>query len=253
MLSTSELERALAAAGLQAPVRFEEVTGSTNAVALELAASGAPEWTLVAAGHQTAGRGRMGRTWIDGPGPALMCSFVLRPVQLEPASAGLIPLLAGAAMAEAVAEVAGSVVRCKWPNDLLRDGGKVGGILVESVIRGGRLGHVVVGVGINLDTPPDVPNAAALGATDPAELLAAFLRRFRDGYVPDDPRFAQIVLTRWRERTATLGAVVEAIDRDGSTIRGTAVDVDEDGSLIVETAEGPTTITSGEVRHLLQP
>ena len=108
MLSTAELERALAAAGLHAPVRFEEVTGSTNATAEALAASGSPEWTLVAAGHQTAGRGRLGRTWVDRPGE--------RPDVLDRASAdvaaadvaGLIPLLAGASMAEATASCPGS-------------------------------------------------------------------------------------------------------------------------------------------------
>ncbi len=118
MLSVTDLERALADLGLEAPVRFDEVTGSTNATALGLAESGAPEWTLVAAGHQTAGRGRLGRTWTDRPGAALMFSFVVRP-SLEPERGGLIPLLAGAAMAVAIRDVAGVNVRCKWPNDLL--------------------------------------------------------------------------------------------------------------------------------------
>ena len=80
MLSVTELERALADLGLEAPVRFDEVTGSTNATALGMAEAGAPEWTLVAAGHQTAGRGRLGRTWTDLAGGALLFSFVLRPV-----------------------------------------------------------------------------------------------------------------------------------------------------------------------------
>ena len=135
MLSVTELERALADLGLEAPVRFDEVTGSTNATALEMAEAGAPEWTLVAAGHQTAGRGRLGRTWTDRAGAALMFSFVVRP-SLEPERAGLIPLLAGAAMAAAIRDVAGVDVRCKWPNDLLVGDSKVGGILVES--SGGR-------------------------------------------------------------------------------------------------------------------
>ncbi len=250
MLSTSELERALAAAGLHAPVRFEEVTGSTNATALALADQGAVEWTLVAAGHQTAGRGRMGRTWVDRPGEALMCSFVLRPATLDPAAAGLIPLLAGAAMAEAAAEVSGADVRCTWPNDLLLAGGKVGGILVESAVEDGRLRHVVVGAGVNLSAPPDVPDATDLGGVDPAVLLTAFLRAFRDGYVPDHPGFAERVRARWRERSATLDTDVEAIDHDGSAIRGRAVDVDERGALVIETDRGVVVVTSGEVRHL---
>ncbi|MGH3114530.1 MAG: hypothetical protein ACRDOP_13800, partial [Gaiellaceae bacterium] len=79
MLSEEALERALAAAGLSAPVRWDDVTESTNATALVLAAEGAPSWTLVAASHQTSGRGRRGRVWRDRPGSALLCSLVLRP------------------------------------------------------------------------------------------------------------------------------------------------------------------------------
>ena len=79
MLTAGDLERALAGAGLAAPVRADEVTGSTNATALAMAGEGAPEWTLVAAGHQTDGRGRRGRSWTDREGSSLICSFVLRP------------------------------------------------------------------------------------------------------------------------------------------------------------------------------
>jgi BirA family biotin operon repressor/biotin-[acetyl-CoA-carboxylase] ligase len=250
MLSTSELERALEAAGLHAPVRFEEVTGSTNATAQELAEEGSPEWTLVAANHQTAGRGRMGRTWVDRPGGALMCSFVLRPVTLDPASGGLIPLLAGASMAEAAGDVAGIGVRCKWPNDLLFGRAKVGGVLVESAIESGRFRYMVVGVGVNLELPPDMPGAAGLGPVDPACLLTAFLRRFGSGYLPADDAFAAIVRERWRAVSATLGSDVEANGPDGSTVRGRAIDVDAQGGLVIETVDGPTTVVSGEVWHL---
>ncbi len=247
MLSTSELEHALAAAGLDAPVRFEEVTGSTNETAQGLAEEGAPEWTLVAANHQTAGRGRMGRTWVDRPGGALMCSFVLRPVTLDPASGGLIPLLAGASMAEAAHDVAGVAVRCKWPNDLLVGLAKVGGVLIESAIDSGRFRYAVVGIGVNLEPPPDVPGAAGLGRVDQAALLTAFLRRFRAGYVPADDAFAEVVRERWRAVSATIGSDVEATARDGASVRGRAVDVDELGALVIETADGSASIVSGEV------
>src|SRR4029450_1199953 len=83
VLSEDALVRALERVGLRAPVRFDEVTASTQATALELAGTGTPEWTLVATGHQTQGRGRLGRTWLDRPGRALMFSLVLRP-ELDP-------------------------------------------------------------------------------------------------------------------------------------------------------------------------
>ncbi|HJY31262.1 MAG TPA: biotin--[acetyl-CoA-carboxylase] ligase, partial [Actinomycetota bacterium] len=183
MLSEDALVRALERVGLRAPVRFDEVTASTQATALELAATGTPEWTLVAAGHQTQGRGRLGRTWLDGPGRALMFSFVLRP-ELDPASGGLLTLLAGTAMAQACFELADQRAACKWPNDLLVAGRKAGGILAESRIEGGRFDHVVIGVGVNLgEPPPDIPGAGAVEAEDD-ELLDAFLSAFVRGYRP---------------------------------------------------------------------
>jgi BirA family biotin operon repressor/biotin-[acetyl-CoA-carboxylase] ligase len=246
MLSTNELERALAAAGLDAPVRFDEVTGSTNATALELAEAGSPEWTLVAAAHQLAGRGRQGRTWVDRPGAALMFSFVLRPAALDPEHSGLVPLLAGVAMADAIEQVAGLEVRCKWPNDLLLGGSKVGGILVESSVADGAVRYAVVGVGVNLEPPSGVVGAAGLGDVDPVALLSAFLRRFQDGYAapPAD------VVEQWSAVSATLGRDVEALAVNGPSIRGRAVAVDGRGALVIETADGPVTVTSGEIEHV---
>ena len=246
MLSEAELERSLAAAGLQAPVRFEEVTGSTNATALELAEGGAPEWTLVAAGHQTRGRGRLGRTWVDHPGEALMFSFVLRPPRLDPEHAGLIGLLAGWAMATAIRDVAGVEVLCKWPNDLLLGDAKVCGILVESVIAGDRIRHIAVGLGVNLTRPDEVPDAAGIGSVEEGDLLATFLSRFREGY----ERLPAGVVEGWSAMSATLGRRVEVRRLLAEPIVGTAVRVDDRGALIVQTLLDRVTVTSGEVHHL---
>jgi BirA family biotin operon repressor/biotin-[acetyl-CoA-carboxylase] ligase len=247
MLSTTELERALAAAGLVAPVHFDEVTGSTNRTAWELADAGTPEWTLVGAGHQTAGRGRQGRTWVDRPGGALMFSFVLRPAALDPQHSGLIPLLAGVAMTDAIEQVAGVEVRCKWPNDLLLGDAKVGGILVESSVADGALRYAVVGLGVNLEAPTGVEGSAGLGDVDPAALLSAFIRRFHDGYVV----LPAGVVQQWSAVSATLGHEVEAVRVNRPSIRGRAVAVDERGALVVLMSDGSrVTVTSGEVTHL---
>jgi len=248
MLSVVDLERAFVDLGLDAPVRFDEVTGSTNATALEMAEAGAPEWTLVAAAHQTAGRGRLGRSWTDRPGAALMFSLVVRP-SVDPSRVGLIPLLAGAAMAAAIRDVAGADVRCKWPNDLLVDGSKVGGILVESSVADGRLAHAVVGIGVNLEPPASVDAAAGIGDVDPAVLLTSFLRRFRDGYV----RLPEGVGDAWSALSATIGRSVEITRRDGPSILGRALAVDERGALVVETEHGTEIVSSGEVEHLSGP
>jgi BirA family transcriptional regulator, biotin operon repressor / biotin---[acetyl-CoA-carboxylase] ligase len=250
MTTAADLERALAAAGLRAPVRWDEVTGSTNRTAAELAAAGTPEWTLVAAGHQTEGRGRQGRAWTDVAGGALMFSVVLRP-KVPPDRLGLVSLLAGAAMAEACGSVAAVDVRCKWPNDLILAGQKLAGILAESAVAGSRVEHVVVGIGVNLRGQAPIPGAAVLGAdVDPMVLLGAFLLGFHGGYGAAGAELTETALPRWRAATATLGRDVEVLTAGGRSVRGEAVDVDERGGLVVMTEEGPTTVAFGDARHI---
>lgn len=250
MTTRADLERALAAAGCPALAQWDERTGSTNATARERAEAGAPEWTLVAAGHQTAGRGRLGRTWRDRPGHALMFSLVLRPA-IDPEDLGLVALLAGAAVAEAATEVADVPVRCKWPNDLLRPEGKVGGILAESDVEDASVRYVVLGVGVNLDPPAEVEGATGLGGgVDAIALLTTFLRRFREGYRPGAGGFADAVLDRWSAVSATLGSEVEVLLGGDVRLHGVATGLDPRGGLIVATDAGPRVVTSGEVVHL---
>jgi BirA family transcriptional regulator, biotin operon repressor / biotin---[acetyl-CoA-carboxylase] ligase len=251
-LTVEDLERALAAAGVSAPVRSDEVTGSTNDSALEMAADGAPEWTLVAAAHQTSGRGRMGRAWADSPGRALLFSFVVRPSGIAPERAGLLPLLAGLCMAEAAREVAALEVGCKWPNDLLLDDRKVGGVLVESRVGAGAASgfYAAIGVGVNLDPPEGVEGAGGLGAVDPAVLLTAFLRGFRQRYEGDASTLGRRVADEYAPRCVTIGRDVEATRIDGRRVHGRAVEVLEDGSLALETADGRALVAFGEIAHL---
>ncbi len=245
MLSEEALRRALVTVGLTAPVRWDEVTESTNATALAMAAEGAPEWTLVAAGHQTAGRGRHGRVWVDRPGAALMCSLVLRPL-VAPDRLGLMSLAAGVAMAEAASGASGKDVRCKWPNDLLVGESKVGGILGEAEIVEGRIRHVVVGVGVNLHAPEGVDGAGAIGDVDEEALLTGFLERFRslvEGSLEEIP-------ARWRAVSHSLGRTIEGTTVGGNSVRGVAVDLDDTGGLGVDTTTGRATLRFGEVRYL---
>ena len=249
VLSEPALARALERAGLRAPVRFEEVTPSTQEAARALARAGAPEWTLVAAAHQTEGHGRLGRAWRDRPGGSLLFSFVLRPA-LEPERGGLLSLLAGAALAEASEEIGDQRAACKWPNDVLIAGRKAAGILASSVLDGDRFAFVVLGVGVNLgEPPPDVPGAGAVDAED-EELLTGFLRRFSDGYAPVHPAFAGTVIARYRERCATLGERVRATTTDGDVVVGEATDVDDAGGLVVRTGDDECVVRFGDVEHL---
>lgn len=207
------------------------VAGSTNERARELAAAGAPHGTLVTAGEQTAGRGRQGRTWAAPAGRALLCSVIVR----EPPR--LLPLAAGVA----VAKVVGDEALLKWPNDVLVNGLKVAGILVE-----GRPAErwVVVGIGLNValaesDFPPELRGrAGTLGlradAIEPmlATLLAA-LERWIEAPEAD-------LLDAVRARDALLGVSVRWAQGSG---RGAGIDAD--GRLIVATA---TATATGEVR-----
>jgi BirA family transcriptional regulator, biotin operon repressor / biotin---[acetyl-CoA-carboxylase] ligase len=254
-----------------ADVRWSSSTGSTNADALELARDGAPEGIVVVADHQTAGRGRRSRTWVAPPGASLLVSVLLRP----PAEvAGAVTMAVAVAMAEAVASRAGVEAGLKWPNDLVVDDRKLAGILAEADWPAGAAmsagwrapaAHervpVVVGVGVNVSWPPPAEvgelaeTATALnwlGAdVDRADLLVAFLRRLDASYGELVGRgSADSVMAEWRRRSATLGRRVR-VDTGPDDVEGTAVDVTDEGHLVVETLEGDRrTFAVGDVVHL---
>jgi len=201
---------------------------STNRRARELAAAGAPHGTLVTAGVQTAGRGRQGRTWEAPAGSALLCSLIVR--ELDP----LLSLRAGLA----VADVAGAAARVKWPNDVLVDGGKVAGVLVEG--RPGD-GWAVVGIGVNVAAAPAGVGAVALARGDVeavlGELLAALEHRLAEA--PAE------TLRALRGRDALLGAPLRW---EGGS--GVGDGIDGDGGLRVRLADGGETVLSAGEVHL---
>lgn len=256
MLTEDSLRRAVRAAGIEVSPRYVEVTASTNADALALADDGAPEWTVVAAGHQTKGRGRRGRSWASAPGKALLFSMVLRPA--VPADrVPVVSLLAAERMARACREVAGVEAACKWPNDLVVGDRKLAGILPEAAAADLHLRHLVIGIGVNVameerDFPEEVRQTATSlaregGAVPPEALLGAFLAGFRETYPPTDPVGA---LKPYRRVCATLGRRIRATGAGGEVVEGRAVDVDDRGGLVVETAEGARTLRFGEVVYL---
>jgi BirA family biotin operon repressor/biotin-[acetyl-CoA-carboxylase] ligase len=251
VLTRDDLLQALAAIRVTAPVRAEEVTPSTNATAARMASEGAPEWTLASAGHQTEGRGRVGRTWDDVPDRALLVSVVLRPPpSIPPTRAGLLSLLAGAALVGAIREVTGRRVACKWPNDVLLHGRKVGGILVEADVADGALRSVVVGVGVNLDPPADVDDAAGIGEASLRDLLRAFLVRFEEVYDADEPSFPERVRVAWMPVAATMGTMVRATLADGTEVTGRATGIDDFGALRLSTDTGEARVSFGDVQHV---
>ena len=249
--------------------RFGEVrrvaeTGSTNRDLLDAAAAGAADGTVLVAAHQTAGRGRMDRTWTAPPGASLLASVLLRPA--VPADRTfLLTLACGVAAIDAVAEVAGVRVGLKWPNDLVAVDGpdadrKVAGILAESVIADGRVDAVVVGMGLNVNWPSPLPADLAAIATSLNRLagreieLDAVLWSWLDHYERELSRLETDVgaalLTRVRSLSATIGRTVDVTLPD-RTFAGRAVAVDDDGHLVVEPSDGggAVEVTMGDVVH----
>jgi BirA family transcriptional regulator, biotin operon repressor / biotin---[acetyl-CoA-carboxylase] ligase len=210
--------------------------GSTNARARELAAAGVPHGTVVTAAEQSEGRGRQGRTWTAAAGRALLCSVVVR----DPPP--LLPLAAGVA----VAEVVGTAAQLKWPNDVLLDGRKVAGILVE-----GRPqeGWAVVGIGLNValrieDFPDELRSTAGTLGLEPSAVeptLERVLERLETWLAAD----RAVLLDAVRARDALVGRPVRWAGG-----RGVGAGIDASGRLVVRGADGEVALDAGEV-HLL--
>jgi BirA family biotin operon repressor/biotin-[acetyl-CoA-carboxylase] ligase len=259
MLTEPLVTEAVRAAGLEAPVHFLEVTDSTNSDLLRLAEGGAPEWTVVVANQQEAGRGRLGRTWVSTPGSSLLVSVLLRP-KLAPADAPLIALGAGAAMALACREACAVAAACKWPNDLMVGSRKLGGVLVEAKVQEARLLHAVIGIGVNLAQRPDefpeefreAATSVAMeeGRADPVTLLTAYLARLKRLCDTSDPRIRTQILDAYVDVCDTIGRFVRATTTSGVTIAGRAEGIGYFGELLVHTAKGEETVRFGEIAHL---
>ncbi|HEY6718512.1 MAG TPA: biotin--[acetyl-CoA-carboxylase] ligase, partial [Reyranella sp.] len=220
--------------------------GSTNDEAARLADAGAPEGTVVWSREQTGGRGRRGRVWASPVGN-LYTSTILRPDCPASRAAEL-----GFAAALAVADIApaGREVRVKWPNDVLVDGGKVAGILLESAIgQTGQVQHVVAGIGVNVGFAPQLPEmrypGAALGGSVEAaleKLTAALASRLaewrREGFAT--------VRAAWLAKAGPIGAEID-VKQGEELVRGRFAGLDREGALLLETAAGPRKIVSGEL------
>ena len=242
------------------PLVYLPSCASTNDEMAARALSGAEEGTLIVAGEQTAGRGRRGRLWHSPAGENLTFSLLLRPA-LPARAVAPVTLMAGAALATSLAAI-GFAPRLKWPNDVLLDTAngqrKVAGILTEMASEGDRVRHVVLGVGINVNTEAFPDDLAAQATSlflvggqhlDRGEVLAAFVRAFEpvyDHFVAHGPSAA---LAEWH-RYAVLGRPC-SIERSGKRIDGISEGVDQTGALLIRTASGEEiSVRAGEVSWL---
>jgi len=219
---------------------------STNRHALDAARAGATDGLVVVADEQTAGRGRLGRTWEAPPGSSLLVSVLLR----RPADPGQAVMAAGVALAEAVGEVAGVDVGLKWPNDLVVDDRKLAGLLAEA-----EADALVVGAGcnVNWESFPDelvgtatACNLEAGRTVDRDALLDAFLDRFARELSAGDA-----VVDHYRSRLATSGRRVRVHHVRDDDVIGIAVGITDDGALVVRDDTGTDhTVVAADVHHL---
>lgn len=230
---------------------------STNTKAKALAASGAPHGTVIVAGHQSGGRGRMGRSFHSPAGLGLYLSVILRP-ECPPAELMHLTCAAAVAACLAVAEETDLWPNIKWTNDLVFAFKKLGGILTElSFNADGTVNYAIVGIGINCnhrrqDFPPELQDMAASIAmctrkpVDRCRLAAQLIRKLWD---MDQAllREKNLIMNMYRVRCMTIGREV-AIHRFQEVRHGTAMDVDLDGGLVVRFEDGHTeTVAAGEV------
>lgn len=231
--------------------------GSTNDRAMAAGDGGTAEGFCVLADRQTAGRGRLGRTWASPPGVGLYTSILLRP-KAPLSSLPLLTLVAGLAVTDAIRGVAALTARLKWPNDVWLDGRKVAGILTELATSASSVRYVVVGIGINVnhsadDFPAELRSAATslfqlCGRPIARGLLAAAIYNGMDNWYAlfcQDRR--EMILEAGRLRSATLGNPVHVL-AGSEDWQGQAVDLDPDGALLVRDESGATRrVVAGDV------
>ncbi len=250
---------------LPAPFRVEVLAEapSTNRLAADRARAGEPEGLVLVTEHQTAGRGRLDRVWTTPPRAAITGSLLLRP-EVPAERWPLLPLLTALAVGDAVVAAGGPACELKWPNDVLHDGLKLAGILLERVETPSGPA-AVVGIGLNVSTTREelpVPTAASLvtaGMADPdrtlllRELVRSLARRYAVWTRTRDADAA--LLADYRGRCDTVGRRVRVDLPRGEPLEGEAVGVGDDGALLVHpaglpAAAAPVPVHAGDVVHV---
>lgn len=235
-------------------VEHHDLVSSTNDLARERAIAGAGEGLVIRADQQTSGRGRRGRAWASPVGN-LYCSILLRPA-CSPAVAATLSFATVIALGDVLAELLpGHPIQHKWPNDLLVDGKKISGILLETAGSAtDRLDWLVIGLGVNIVSHPDqtlypVTDLRSEGASDltaPA-LLDRFLARFALHYAAWNRDGFAALLPAWKARAIGIGRDI-VVRLDNQTLEGRFVDLDAEGMLMLNMTDGRTRrIAAGDV------
>lgn len=249
----------LAALAPDLVVEVVETTPSTNADAADRARAGAPEGTVVVAEHQTAGRGRLDRTWETPARSALTFSLLLRP-SVPPADWPWLPLLTGHIVAKALRGLGYTAAVVKWPNDVLLGDDKVAGILVERIETPSGPA-AVVGIGLNVSLTEDelpVPSATSLALASGTEpdrtaVLVELLRELREAYDAWQAGGSDATThlrSSYAAACVTVGREVRVDLPSGETLLGRATGIDEAGRLVVVGPDGEVAVGAGDVVHV---
>ena len=257
LLLPSEIQIGLETQIVGVEMNYEPSVDSTNRVAKALAYHGAADGTIVVAEEQTGGKGRLERKYFSPRGKGIWFSVILRPNFL-PKDAPKVTLMAAVAVAEAMTRF-NLKPEIKWPNDILFDGRKLVGILTEMTGEMGKIYYIVVGIGINVnisreDFPEELRDIAA-GLCEMTgdelsrvQIFRAVLEEFDKIYLEVKANGFGEVFRLWRKHNVTLGKNIRVISTmDGNSFMGKAVDLNEDGALVVETPEGLKAVYSGDV------
>jgi len=238
-------------------IHFQEID-STNNYAKKIANEGCPHGTIVVSEKQTFGRGRVGREWKSYNSEGLWFTIVLRPY-LEPEFVQIITLAASVAVVEGIFETQGIVCGIKWPNDIILDNCKLGGILTEISAEPGHVNYVVVGIGININQDSstfddEIKNKATslkihMGkSVSRVRVLESILTRFEDIYRIMLQGNTQEIINKWSRYSVTLGKQVKILYKDIEYI-GLAQSIALDGKLVVKCNDGVVReISAGEIQ-----
>ncbi|MFU8795638.1 MAG: biotin--[acetyl-CoA-carboxylase] ligase [Dethiobacteria bacterium] len=239
-------------------IYYYPTVDSTNQAMHRLAKEGVPTYSIALAEEQLEGRGRLGRSWFSPPGSGLWFSMLIRPMMLTPAGASPLTLVTAAVMAAHLNDHYNLPVKVKWPNDLLIDGKKAGGILTELKGDPDRVEYLIVGIGLNVnqqlnDFPAELDrqstslyiasglkiNRLDLFLSLRDELLNAYPLFLKEGFTP----FRDL----WKENNTTLGQEV-TLNWDGGKLEGKALDLTETGALLISDKDGQIHIINyGEI------
>ena len=255
-LDEERLHAALVENGPYARLDYSTSTGSTNADLLEADRAGAPDWTVATTDYQDSGRGRLGRPWTAPEGSQAIFSILFRPDRSHLAHLGTIPLACGLALMDTLGEFGVEGAGLKWPNDVLINGRKLCGILVEAASLDSDPA-VVIGIGVNLNlTEPELPVAHATSlmlegiTVDRTDFLIKVLGHLHRRLL-DWKRGEKVWLDDYRAVCSSLGQDVRVILPGDRELLGVAVGIAEGGQLIVRDGDSEThTLNAGEVTHL---